>query len=447
MLYYSTNRLSPEVDFREALIRGLAPDGGLYLPERVPRLAREEISNFKEYSYPEIATSVLWNFLKDEIERDTLEGLCKSAYNFDIPLEEVMPGFSIMRLDQGPTASFKDFAARLMAGLMSYFLAEKENEITILTATSGDTGSAVANAYFEVPGIKLIVLFPENEVSELQRKQMTTLGSNITALSVNGKFDDCQRIVKKAFTDPELEKYNLSSANSINIGRLLPQMLYYFYAASRLVNSNEELIISVPSGNFGNVMGGMLAKQMGLPIRKFIISVNGNDEFPQYLKSGLYSKIEPSKNCLSSAMNVGHPSNLARLIDTYGGMMDEWGNISVDPDIAKIKNDLWSCSISDKLTVETIRSVWKQYNILLEPHGAVAWAGLIRYLNIEGQENGIQKVILETAHPAKFPLSINDALGKVPDIPDSLKGLEDKSESFERISSDYIDFKKYLLNF
>ncbi|MHA1886350.1 MAG: threonine synthase, partial [Promethearchaeota archaeon] len=244
--------------------------------------------------------------------------------------------------------------------------------ITILTATSGDTGGAVAQAFYEMQGINVVILYPKNEVSDLQRKQMTTLGKNVTAIGIEGKFDDCQRFVKSAFNDPGLRNKNLSSANSINIGRLIPQCLYYFYSYSRLFQENNESVIySVPSGNFGNLMGGLLAAKMGLPVVKFVSAVNENDEFPQYLETGIYNKVEPSRKCISNAMNVGHPSNLARVIDLYGGHLDESGVVMKDPDLQAMRRDITSYSITDELTRKTIENFYNNYKSFIEPHGVI----------------------------------------------------------------------------
>jgi threonine synthase len=308
MLFYSTNdaERSSCVSIKEALLLGQAPDRGLYLPERFPAIQKEELTGYSEMSYAEIAFRILSRYTAGVLNDDVLFELCKDAYSFEVPLEPV-PGSGkahILRLDQGPTASFKDFAARMMARLISRFIRESGKELTILTATSGDTGAAVASAFSGVPGIKVVVLFPIREVSRRQRLQMTTLGGNVTCLAIDGKFDDCQAMVKRAFADSELRnRLNISSANSINIGRLLPQSVYYFYAASRINKTlKEPLLFSVPSGNFGDMMGGMIAWKMGLPIKKMLVPVNENDAFPTYLTTGDYQKIEPSRNCVSNAI-------------------------------------------------------------------------------------------------------------------------------------------------
>jgi len=294
----------------------------------------------------------------------------------------------------------------------------------------------------------VLILFPAQEVTARQRKQMTTLGRNVRTIALDGKFDDCQTLVKRAFADPELAAWPLSSANSINIGRLLPQMIYYFYAFASLCEPGrgEQIIFSVPSGNFGDLMGGLLAKRMGLPVKKFVVATNANDEFPKFVASGIYAKIVPSRNCISSAMNVGHPSNVARLVALYGGQMDETGMISKLPDLAAIRNDMSAVSISDEETKATIQQVYQQAHVLLEPHGAVAWAGLQRYLGVQQAQEAADQVYVafETAHPAKFPAEIQSILGIDPDLPESLEGLEDKQETFAAMSNDYPEFKQFL---
>jgi threonine synthase len=351
-----------------------------------------------------------------------------------------------MRLDQGPTASFKDFAARMMGRLMNYFLRKNNRKLLILTATSGDTGSAIANAFYGLDNIKVLILFPEKEVTNRQRKQMTTLGKNVSVVAVDGKFDDCQAMVKQAFADPDLESLNLSSANSINIGRLLPQAVYYFYAWAKLRQSiDDKPVFVIPSGNFGDMMGGMIAWNMGLPVERMVIAVNENDEFPEFLRTGNYNKIEPSKNCLSSAMNVGHPSNISRLVALYGGVMDEKGEIHKAPDMELMRNHLHSVSVSDAQTKQIIGEAWQQYNLLLEPHGAVGWAGLEEYLkHYHDDAEERMHIVLETAHPAKFPEQILEILKFDPELPPSLQGLEEKEEHYEFMENNYENFKAHL---
>jgi threonine synthase len=448
LLYYSTNHKSPPISFREALLQGQAPDKGLYLPESIPHLTADEITSFTNKSYSEIACDVSSKYLDGEIPTEDLRRIVREAYNYPVPLEPVYERKYIMRLDQGPTASFKDFAARMMGRLIQYYLALENRSLLILTATSGDTGSAIANAFYGLDNINVVILFPEKEVTARQRKQMTTLGKNVRVISLNGKFDDCQAIVKEAFADPDLSDLNLSSANSINIGRLIPQIVYYFYAFARLRvgNPEEDAIFSVPSGNFGDMMGGVLAMKMGLPVKRFIIGVNENDEFPVYLAKGEYKKVEPSRNCISSAMNVGHPSNLARLVSLYGGMMDEKGMISHKPDMEKMRREIFSVSITDEITRQTIRETWENHNVLLEPHGAVGWAALQAYLHEEGKNLKKDQLVisLETAHPAKFPEEIGRLLGFDPELPPSLQGIEDNEEHYQSMEYNYNTFKAFL---
>ena len=446
--YYSTNLKSPEVTFKEALLGGLAPDGGLYLPSALPLFSYSELAKFSSKEYHQIAFTVLHKLIGDEIDKEDLRNICAESYNFEVPLEKVNDRKYIMRLDQGPTASFKDFAARMMSRLMQYYLTINNQHLTILTATSGDTGSAVANAFYGLKNINAIILFPAGEVTLLQRKQMTTLQNNIRVIAIDGKFDDCQQLVKTAFLDHSLSDIPLTSANSINIGRLLPQSIYYFYAYSKLTANNEEqATFSVPSGNFGNLMGGLIAKKMGLPVHKFIIATNENNEVPEYLRTGSYKPVNPSKNCISSAMNVGHPSNLARIVALYGGAMDETGNISKTPDIIRMREDLFAVSVTDEETKNTIEEVYRRYGLLLEPHGAVAWKGIKSYsgLNNNPKPGKPLYISLETAHPAKFPEEIRQILNFEPLLPPSMEGLEQKPENCITMDNHYGLLRDFIL--
>ncbi len=446
MRYYSTNLRSARVSFREALIKGLADDGGLYMPETIPTISVEEICALKPLGYPEISLRVAMKFLAGEIAPADLKTLIDDAYDYPIPLEHVWGNCHVMRLDQGPTASFKDFAARLMGRLMQYYLQRENRRLLILTATSGDTGSAIANAFYGLDNIRVVVLYPDKEVTARQRKQMSTLGKNIELISIEGKFDDCQALVKRAFMDPALTHLELSSANSINIGRLIPQTMYYFYAYARLFRvPGEEVVFSVPSGNFGDLMGGLIARRMGLPVHKFVVATNSNDEFPIYYNTGEYRVISPSRNCISSAMNVGHPSNVARLIALYGGRMDEKGVIHEPADLAAIQRDLYAVSIGEEETEATISSAWQKHRLLLEPHGAVGWAGLEKYLAAHPGEADRICVSLETAHPAKFPEKIEELLGLDPELPPSLSALDGKQEFILPMQNDYAAFARHLL--
>ena len=445
VLFHSTNGQSPAVNLREALLQGQAPDRGLYFPEKFPRLTRDGIAAFANLPYHEIAFRVLANYTAGIIPDADLATMCREAYDFSIPLEKIYDRVFLMRLDQGPTASFKDFAAQMMARMFGRFLREEGRQLTILTATSGDTGAAVAHAFHNIPDVQVIVLFPIAEVSESQRKLMTVLKDNVCTVAIEGKFDDCQAMVKRAFSDPDLKHIPLSSANSINIGRLLPQSVYYFYAASRLAKNGEPIVFSVPSGNFGDMMGAIVAREMGLPLRKIIASVNDNDAFPKFLATGSYQKICPSRNSLSNAMNVGHPSNLARLVAVYGGQMDETGKISKQPDLVKMRRDVFSTSVSDERTVAGIRDFWNKFQLLLEPHGAVAWQGFLDWNAVEPLGDA-PAVIIETANPAKFPEEVEKVVGWPPDVPENMLAALKLPEDFDRMDADYAKFKSYLLN-
>ena len=444
---YSTNLRSPDVSLKGALLQGQAPDKGLYMPREIPKIPLDEIIGFRDKSYPEIAFAVLRRYTPGLIPDDELMRLCKECYNYVVPLERVYGRSYLMRLDQGPTASFKDFAARMMARMMRYFLAQDGGVLGILTATSGDTGSAVAHAFHNVDRISMVVLFPIKEVSDRQRKQMTTLGGNVTVIGIDGQFDDCQALVKRAFVDPDLKRIRFSSANSINIGRLLPQAVYYLYAWAKLQEDNEAAVISVPSGNFGDICGGLIARRMGLPVDRFVIATNANDEFPKFVATGRYDKIVPSRVCISNAMNVGHPSNLPRLVALYGGVMDEQGKVSKEPDFAALRRDVYSTSVDDAETRQAIKDAWTKYKTMLEPHGAVGWAGLERYLS--SLDPSVSRslplaISIETAHPAKFPEEIQHLLGVDPPLPPSLAGLDAKPEHYEKGPNDYGWFKDFL---
>ena len=439
ILYYSTNSNSNPVFLKQAILMGQAPDRGLFMPDTIPEMNIHEISSFRDMNYSNIAFTVMNKFLSREVPEAQLRKMTKEVYCFDVPLKKVQENLHIMWLDQGPSASFKDFAVGFMARLIDYLTDKK---LVVLVATSGDTGGAVAHAFNALSKISVVILFPKQEITTLQRKQMTTVGKNIKAVAVKGKFDDCQVIVKQALSDPHLKDLNLTSANSINLGRLLPQAVYYFYAHSRVARENEKVVFSVPSGNFGDLIGGLIAKKMGLPVKRFIVAVNENDEFVKFLETGNYEPIRPSRKCLSSAMNVGHPSNLARLIDLYGGQMDEKGHLNKKPDLSKIRKDMYAVSTDDNETKKIIKKVYQKYNIILEPHGAVAWAGIVKYLKDTGDESPL--ILLETAHPAKFTKELHK-LGIHPELPDSMKNLENKHEidNYE-MDNRYNSFKEFL---
>ena len=449
--YYSTNRhvnamegitpFTTDVSFQEALLAGQAPDEGLFVPDTIPQLSMSDIIALRDKPYWQAALLVSTAFLSEEYPSDVLESIVKDAYNYPVPLEAVYPRAFVLRLDQGPTASFKDFAARMMARLMSYCRPEGER-LNILVATSGDTGSAVGEAYKGVSGIDVNILYPAGEVSQMQKKQLDTIGGNVQALCVDGKFDDCQNLVKEAFADAELACFNLSSANSINFGRILPQIVYYVYAYAQLAGAGEEILVSVPSGNFGDALGCEYARRMGLPVAKLIMPTNENDEFPVFLETGKYQRVSPSRACISNAMNVGHPSNLARFFELYGGTVDRSGRIHRYPDLDQMRRRIFSVSVTDEQTRRTIKSVYERYHVILEQHGAVGWAGLEAYLQKTGDSR--LAICLETAHPAKFPDEIKDLLGIEPEPPESMKDLAGRDGSAINISKDFASFKKYL---
>lgn len=457
IMYFSTNRnlvgvpsivpFKEKVIFKEALFMGQAPDEGLFMPDRIPWIDPAQLRFYRGEPYWKTALLVAEAFLQGELPRKDLEWAVQDAYpdSFPVSLEWVAKRKYIMRLDQGPTASFKDFAARLMARLVSLFL-EKDQRLHILVATSGDTGSAVGEAFKGVKGIDVTILYPRNEVSGRQKKQLDTIGDNVHTISVAAKFDDCQNMVKQAFADPDLAGCNLSSANSINWGRILPQSIYYCYTYAQLAERNEEIIFSVPSGNFGDALGCEYARRAGLPVKFYIIATNENDEFPRFMRSGDYRPLSPSRACLSSAMNVGHPSNLARLFELYGGTVDRKGVVHRSPDLEKMRRNIKSISISDGVTRDIIARVYGDHRVLLEPHGAVGWGGLSCLLGTTSFFDNNLAVSLETAHPAKFPKEIKELLGFEPELPESMKAIDSRTgEPPLQMAAEYEALKEYLL--
>jgi len=444
ILYYSTSGNSPIVDFREALFQGQPPDGGLYMPTRIPRLAQEKIESLKGRPYREVAYEVLSSFLAREIPGHELEQITFDAYNFEVPIERIHDRRHIIRLDRGPTASFKDFAARFMARAMQYFQSSEDRERIILVATSGDTGSAIANAFLGLKGFRVVVAYPKYEVSDRQARQMNTLGGNIIAVAADAKFDQLQSNAIQAFEDPDLTGLNLTSANSINWCRLMPQIGYHFYSYTALdAKKGEAVLDAVSSGNFGNVTADFLTLRMGKPLQRILVATNENDEFPSFLETGIYRPIRPSKACLSNAMNVGNPSNLRRLFDLYGGKVDRNGTVHALPDLASLRRDAVGISVSDHCTRMTIQEVYEHYGVLLEPHGAVSWAALKRYLALREEEPLC--VATETAHPGKFPEMLRE-IGVEPELPEGMKGLDEKETRFVELSGRYDDFKEFLLS-
>lgn len=433
--YVSTHRDLPggrreAVDLATALQRGLAPDGGLYLPDRLPALDLDSLTRRRSEPYWRVAQTVLAPFVEGVLPPREFAALCAEAYNFEVPLEPVDDGLWLLRLDRGPTASFKDFAARWMARMLRAMGGGTPQ--TVLVATSGDTGSAVGEAFRDVPGFRVFILYPRDEVSEVQRRQLDRIGANVMAFAVEGTFDDCQAMVKQAFLDPALAPLRLTSANSINVGRILPQAVYYVYAWLRVCADGEPVAFSVPSGNLGNSFGCELARRMGLPVSRLILAVNENEEVPRFLATGRYEPIVPSRTCLSNAMNVGHPSNLARYVDLYGGVLTRDGRLERLPQMGEMCRRLESVSVSDTETVECIRRWWWERRVLLEPHGAV---GVAAFERLGGQPR--PAVCLETAHPAKFPEVIERELGFWPDPPPAFERLAGRAPAVEPLPASY----------
>ena len=429
MQLYSTKNRNNLVSLKEAIMRSLPQDRGLYMPDHIPTLSRDFINHIEQYTFEEIAFNVISSVIGDEIEISKLRSIVEETVNFPAPVVSLDNDTHVLELFHGPSLAFKDFGARFMAQMMSHYNQGEDKELTILVATSGDTGGAVAAGFYKVPGVKVIILYPSGKVSELQEKQLTTLGENITALEIDGTFDDCQAIVKTAFLDKELnESYRLSSANSINIARLLPQSLYYFEAYKQLEDKGRHLVFSIPSGNFGNLTAGLLAKRMGLPVGKFIAATNVNDIVPQYLKSGTYNP-KPSVQTISNAMDVGNPSNFQRMEDLYGST---WNSM---------KKDIVGYSYSDGQTKEAIKAIHDKYGYVMDPHGAVGFLALEAYQKEVKNTNG---VILETAHPAKFLPVMEPILGEI-DVPGRLGELRDKEKVATPLSSAFKDFKAWML--
>jgi len=441
--YYSTAGQAPVRSFPEVLFEGQPPDGGLYMPTRIPAMDPGEIHALRGRPYREVALAVLSRFLEDEIPAADLERITLDAYDFDVPVERVHGRRHIIRLDRGPTASFKDFAARFMARAMQFYQRRADGDRIILVATSGDTGSAIANAFWNLEGFRVVVTYPRAEVSERQARQMNTLGGNVVAVASEAKFDQLQANAIRAFEDPDLARLRLTTANSINWCRLMPQIGYHFYGYTALEPQKGEAVVdAVSSGNFGNVTADFISKRMGKPVEKIIVSTNENDEFPNFLETGIYRPIRPSHACMSNAMNVGNPSNMRRLFDLYGGRIDRNGVVHQAPDLAALRRDAEGISVSDALTRLTIQRVYEEHGVLLEPHGAVSWAALNRYLSYTKTEP--LSIATETAHPGKFPEALR-AIGVEPELPGSMRGLDEKEPVFTELTGDFAEFKEFLL--
>ena len=431
MQYFSTNHQSPKVNFKQATINGQAPDKGLYFPEQIPVFPKEIIENITSYSNEEIAFQVIKPYVGDAIPEVDLKRIVNETINFDIPLVKVTDAIYSLELYHGPTLAFKDIGARFMSRCLGYFVKDLSKKITVLVATSGDTGGAVANGFYDVDGVDVVILYPSGRVSSVQEKQLTTLGKNIHALEVAGTFDDCQQMVKQVFTDKALnEKLFLTSANSINVARWLPQQFYYFFAYKQWSLKNNPPVIAVPSGNFGNICAGILAHVSGLPVKHFIAACNANDIVPNFMQK---EKYEPKKAVatISNAMDVGDPSNFIRILEIF------------QHQFVNLKKVLSSCSISDQETKDTLQKVYQTERYLLDPHGAVGYLALQRYL----QNNPVEKgIVLETAHPVKFYEVVEPVIGEVVPIPAAVQQqllLEKKST---KIAAEVDLLKGFLLS-
>lgn len=431
MKYYSTNRKASDATLEEAVVKGLAADRGLYMPHNIRILPASFYEQIDQLSFQEIASQVADAFFGEDVPAETLKQIVYDTLSFDIPVVRVKENIYSLELFHGPTLAFKDVGGRFMARLLGYFIRkEAKRQVNVLVATSGDTGSAVANGFLGVEGIHVYVLYPKGKVSEIQEKQFTTLGRNITAVEVDGTFDDCQALVKSAFMDQELnERMQLTSANSINVARFLPQAFYYFYAYAQMkkLGREKELVVCVPSGNFGNITAGLFAKRMGLPVKRFIAANNRNDIFYQYLKTGQYAP-KPSVQTIANAMDVGDPSNFARILDLYEGSHDA------------IASEISGETYTDDQIRETVQLTYDETGYLLDPHGACGYRALSE--NLQPGEVG---VFLETAHPAKFLHTVEDIIGTDINIPEKLKAFMNGTKQSVPMSKNFMTFKEWLL--
>ncbi len=429
MNFYSLNKQAPEVSFKDAVIKGIAPDRGLYFPEEIRPLPTAFFEQIENLSNHEIAFQAIHQFVSDDIPEDRLKEIITEVLDFDFPITEIEENVATLELFHGPTMAFKDVGARFMARCLSYFSEDNNNEVTVLVATSGDTGGAVANGFLGVKGVKVVILYPSGKVSNIQEKQLTTLGKNITALEVDGTFDDCQRMVKTAFQDEDLlQEIQMTSANSINVARWLPQLFYFLFAYKQVKSKGKEIVFSVPSGNFGNICAGMVAQQLGMPCNHFIASTNVNDIVPHFMKSGRY-KPKPSIATISNAMDVGDPSNFVRIQHLYQN------------DFEKLSRNLSSFAFTDEETKAAIQKIHDHCNYVSDPHGAVGYLGLKKYQETHPDTYGI---FLETAHPVKFLDVVEETIGKQLEIPPQIQKVMAKEKRSIKIKA-YEELKGYLL--
>ncbi len=431
IFFYSTRQQDRQVSFYDAVMKGIANDGGLFMPHEILPMDIFFLRGMHHMSLPEIALGVAKNMIDQAVPDEELVEIILKSCTFDAPLFPLTGTLSVLELFHGPTLSFKDFGARFMAQLMRYFARNRNRELTILVATSGDTGSAIADAFYGISGIRVVILYPKGKISATQEKQMTTLGRNITALEVKGVFDDCQNLVKMAFADKELnELVSLTSANSINIARLIPQTFYYFYAYAQMRPRSPPPIFSVPSGNFGNLTAGLIAMRMGLPVARFIAATNANDIVPQFLETGHY-RPQPSKHTLSNAMDVGNPSNFARMLDLY-----QYNHQHMIQDIV-------GESFTDEQTKKAIEELYSKYGYIADPHGAVAYLGLINYQ--KKNPSNYPGVFLETAHPAKFADIVQPLIHRDVQIPERLKRAFEQEKQTIELPNRFEDLKDFLI--
>ena len=430
MNYYSLNKKAPNTSFKDAVIKGLAPDKGLYFPESITPLPKSFFDTIDNLSHSEIAFSAIKQFVSPDIPEDVLKTIIEETLSFDFPIVKLNENISTLELFHGPTMAFKDVGARFMARCLGYFNTNNTNEVTVLVATSGDTGGAVANGFLGVKGVNVVILYPSGKVSDIQEKQLTTLGQNISALEVDGVFDDCQDMVKRAFLDEELtSKMQLTSANSINVARWLPQLFYFIYAYKQLHNKHKEIVFSVPSGNFGNICAGMMAQQLGLPIKQFRAENNENNVVTEFLATKHYNP-KPSVQTISNAMDVGNPSNFIRIQEIYNN------------DFKALKNNLSSYSFTDDETRKALKEIYDDYGYIADPHGAVGYLGAKAYLK---NNSNAHCVFLETAHPTKFLDVVEDVISKTVELPAQIEAVMDKKKKSIEIST-YDELKSFLLS-
>ncbi len=429
MNFYSLNKQAQNVRFKEAVIRGIAPDKGLYFPEQIKPLSQNFFEHIEDLSNHEIALNAIHQFVSDDIPNDELRKILASVLDFDFPVVEIEDNIATLELFHGPTMAFKDVGARFMAQCLGYFSTNTDNEVTVLVATSGDTGGAVANGFLGVKGVNVVILYPSGKVSDIQERQLTTLGQNIIALEVDGTFDDCQKMVKTAFLDQDLlNNMQLTSANSINVARWLPQLFYFLFAYKQAKSKGKELVFSVPSGNFGNICAGMVAQRLGMPVKHFIASTNTNDTVPEFMRTGAYTP-KPSIATISNAMDVGDPSNFIRIRHLY------------NDDFDALNKNLSSFSFTDTETKRAMKDIYKATGYITDPHGAVGYLGLKKYQETYPNTYGI---FLETAHPVKFLDVVEETIDIAPNIPSQIQKVMDKEKKSVKIST-YNDLKDFLL--